>query len=42
MGGTKLGDIFPNAAVNTTEGEFDFRGEINKTATKSWAKYEFR
>jgi len=24
MGGTKLGDIFPNAAVKTTEGEFDF------------------
>ena len=21
MGGTKLGDIFPNAAVKTTEGE---------------------
>ena len=40
MGGTKLGDIFPNAAVKTTEGKFDFRSEI--TATKSWAKYEFR
>lgn len=28
MGGTKLGDIFPNAAVKTTEGKFNFKGTL--------------